>query len=136
MRRFLVCFLLLSGCAVPSRLGEQKAVVPVAVVPAHPWREMIVYVPQTDDAAASWLKWFVKYPNLRMVIAMSPHFQHLAKDPALESAVSSASKSGTAGIGVADSQRADPSFTCGLLFRQKRVASGDRIAESPLCLFR
>ncbi len=44
---------------------------------------MIVYVPQTDDAAAAWIQWLTKNPNLRMVIAMSPRFAHIAKDPAL-----------------------------------------------------
>src|SRR5258706_6925604 len=84
MRRFFVCLLFLAGCAVPRRAPEEKTV-PQAAAPSHPWREMIVYVPQTDDSAAVWLKWFVKHPNLRMVIAMSPRFQHIAKDPQIKS---------------------------------------------------
>ncbi len=60
---------------------------PAAVSANHPPREMIVYIPQTDDNAAAWLKWFVKYPDLRMVIAISPHFQHVAKDPHLKAQV-------------------------------------------------
>lgn len=80
MKRFLACLLVLSGCAVAPQIHEKK-VPPVAEVsPAHPPREMIVYVPQTDDTAAVWLKWFVKYPDLRMVIAVSPHFQTFLKD--------------------------------------------------------
>jgi len=45
---------------------------------------MLVYVPLSDDASASWVKWFVKHPTLRMVIAMSPRFQHISKDPHLK----------------------------------------------------
>lgn len=55
---------------------------------------MIVYVPQTDEAAAAWLKWFVKYPNLRMVIAMSPRFQNIAKDPHLKLQIDALVKAG------------------------------------------
>src|SRR4029077_13005574 len=62
MRRFFACFLLLAGCAAPTRVGEEKVPPPVAA-PAHPFREMVVYIPQTDDTAAVWLKWFVKYPS-------------------------------------------------------------------------
>jgi len=45
---------------------------------------MLVYIPQTDEAAAVWLKWFTQYPGLRMVIAMSPRFLHLSKDAHLK----------------------------------------------------
>ena len=67
-----------------GRVQEEK---PLAVAPAaeaHPVREMLVYVPLTDENASAWAKWFVKYPGLRLVIAMSPHFQHIAKDPILK----------------------------------------------------
>ena len=82
MKRFFVCFLLLDGCAAPGRIAEEKAVAPAAA--AHPAREMLVYVPLSDDACASWIKWFAKHPTLRMVIAVSPRFQRMAKDPHLK----------------------------------------------------
>jgi hypothetical protein len=55
---------------------------------------MIVYVPQTDDTAAGWVKWFTKNPNLRMVIAMSPRFAHPMKDPVLKSQFLALKKAG------------------------------------------
>src|SRR5258706_7299805 len=93
MRRFFVCLLLLAGCAAPPSIREEKGA-PSTTVPPHPWRMMIVYVPQTDDAAAAWLKWFTKNPSLRMVIAMSPRFAHLTKDPALRSQFLALKKAG------------------------------------------
>ena len=93
MRRFLVCFLILIGCAAPPARREEK-ITPPATATAHPWRTMIVYVPQTDDDAAGWVKWLTKNPSLRMVIAMSPHFAHMAKDPALKSQILALKKAG------------------------------------------
>jgi len=55
---------------------------------------MLVYIPLSDDAAASWLKWFVKYPALRMVIAVSPHFTHIVKDPHLKAQLLALQKAG------------------------------------------
>ncbi len=55
---------------------------------------MIVYVPQTDETAASWPKWFAKDPGLRMVIAMSPRFARLAKDPVIRSQLLALKKEG------------------------------------------
>ena len=54
----------------------------------------MVYVPQTDDAAATWIKWFTKYPQLRMVIAISPRFVRIAKDPVLRSQILALKKEG------------------------------------------
>src|SRR2546430_7800041 len=93
MRRLIVCVLFLAGCAAPTVRREEK-ITPPGAAPAHPWRMMIVYVPQTDDAAAAWLKWFTKTPSLRMVIAMSPRFAHLTKDPALRSQFLALKKAG------------------------------------------
>jgi len=55
---------------------------------------MLVYVPLADDSAAVWAKWFVKYPGLRLVIAMSPHFQHIAKDSLLKAKFQALQKEG------------------------------------------
>jgi hypothetical protein len=99
VKRFIACFLLLAGCAVPSRVGEEKAARP-EIVPPHPLRTMIVYVPQTDEAAASWPKWFAKNPDLRMVIAMSPRFTRVAASPQLKAQLSSLEKAGRLEIGL------------------------------------
>src|SRR5437016_525140 len=90
MRRFAACLLVLAGCAAP------KARQPVQGPPAaaHAWRTMIVYVPQTDDSAATWLKWYAKTPGLRLAIAMSPRFMHLAQDPVLRSQFMTLKKNG------------------------------------------
>ncbi len=93
MRRFFVCFLVLAGCAAPPSVRVEKGAAPTAL-PAHPWRMMIVYVPQTDEAAASWLKWFAKDPSLRMAIAASPRFTRIAKDPILKSRLLALKKEG------------------------------------------
>ena len=90
MRRFPVCLLVLTRlrcCADRSRTRKRSGLRTIAVPhsgAAHPVREMLVYVPLTDDSAAVWTKWFVKYPGLRMVIAMSPRFLRIAKDPILK----------------------------------------------------
>lgn len=54
----------------------------------------MIYIPQTDDAAGAWLKWFVKYPRLRMTIAMSPRFQRIGKDPTLKAGFAELLKTG------------------------------------------
>jgi hypothetical protein len=100
MRRLAIGLLLLAGCAAPTRVQNEKPATPVAAVLAHPPRDMIVYVPQTDEAAAAWLKWFVKYPNLRMVIAMSPRFLRLTKEPALKAQVQTLIKQGRLELGL------------------------------------
>jgi len=74
--------------------------IPAATFPTHPWHEMVVYVPQTDDAVASWLKWFTTYPALRMVIAMSPRFQHVANDPYLKAQIQTLMKDGRLGLAL------------------------------------
>jgi len=73
----------LAGCAAPARVSEEKAAALAA--PGHPVREMLVYVPLSDESSASWARWFVKYPELRLVIALSPRFTRLSKDPILKS---------------------------------------------------
>src|SRR5437879_5905730 len=93
MRRFFPCFLLLVGCAAPTRVVQEK-MPPQAAAPSHPWRAMVVYIPQTDDTAALWPKWFAKYPDLRMVIAMSPRFSRIAKDPVVKSQLAALQKEG------------------------------------------
>ena len=85
MRRVFICVLLLNGCAAPTRTPTKEITTAPTPLPAHAPRAMIVYVPQTDEAAAAWMKWFTQYPSLRMVIAMSPHFQRFSKDPLLKS---------------------------------------------------
>jgi hypothetical protein len=86
--------LFLTGCAVRGQVKEEKTSVPLQAAAAHPVREMLVYVPLADDSAAAWARWFVKYPGLRMVIAMSPRFQHIAKDPHLKAQFQTLQKDG------------------------------------------
>ncbi len=93
MRYFILCLVLLCGCATPQRPGE-LAVRDQPSAEPRTYRMMIVYVPQTDDAAATWLKWFETYPDLRMMMALSPRFTRLAKDPALKSRVQALEKEG------------------------------------------
>jgi hypothetical protein len=57
-------------------------------------RMMILYVPQTDDGSAAWPKWFAKNPDLRMVIAMSPRFSRITKDPIVKSQLAALQKEG------------------------------------------
>ena len=95
MRRYSIYFLiLLAGCAAPIRVQEGRPLPTAATVPYHPPREMLLYVPQTDEAAAVWLKWFTQYPDLRMVIAMSPRFLRLAKDAHLKAQFQGLQKTG------------------------------------------
>jgi hypothetical protein len=103
MRRFLACFLLFTGCAVRAQVHDTPSTLLSAssvMVSSHPLREMLVYVPLTDEAAGTWLKWFVKYPDLRLVIAMSPRFQRLAKDPALKAQFLALQKEGRLDIAL------------------------------------
>src|SRR5215204_1517711 len=57
-------------------------------------RQVIIYIPQNDQAAVQWLKLFEKYPNLRMVVALSPRFQRFAKEPLLKEKVLQLEKAG------------------------------------------
>jgi len=59
-----------------------------------PPHRLIIFIPQTDQAAASWLKLFEKHPPLRLVIAVSPRFQRLTQDPALKAKVQELQKAG------------------------------------------
>jgi len=79
---------------------HEEKTIPEVVVPAHPQRDLLIFIPQTDDAAASWLKWFVKYPQLRMVIAMSPRFMHIVKDPHLKAQFQALQKQGRLDIAL------------------------------------
>jgi hypothetical protein len=93
MKRFLVFVLFFSGCAVPQRTSQEAP--PVSQALASPSNSRIfVYVPQTDDAAAQWIKWFDTYPQLRMVIAVSPRFSKLVKDVAIKSRIDALVKEG------------------------------------------
>src|ERR1041384_8494756 len=102
MRRLFACCLLLTGCAVPKKTLEKAppAHPPAAAVSPQGELEMIVFIPQTDDAVGAWIKWFAKYPNLRMVIAVSPRFQHLTMDPTLKSQIQALVKSGRLELGL------------------------------------
>src|SRR5581483_11058872 len=111
MRRMMACcLLLLAGCAVPKKTldtaspASEKASTPLppsarTVLPVVD-REMIVFVPQTDEAAGAWIKWFTKYSNLRMVIAVSPRFQHVAKDLGIRNQIQVLMKSGRLELGL------------------------------------
>src|SRR5258708_4177749 len=94
MKRFLECIgsfsvLVLmgfiTGCATPPSTVSKVPAPSVRTTPVtHPARAVLIFVPQTDDGAAGWMKWFDRHPNLRLVIAMSPRFTRFAKDPVLK----------------------------------------------------
>src|SRR5687768_11660625 len=73
----------LAGCA-----GVQKPPAPpppaATPVPVGPPKQLIIFIPHTDQAAESWFKLFEKYPTLRMVVALSPRFQRFTKEPVLK----------------------------------------------------
>lgn len=81
---FVLATLILAGCATvpekPLKPGEIMSDKEAAKVP----RQMIVYVPLTDEEAASWLTLFSRYPRLRMVVAISPRFRQFEKRPELK----------------------------------------------------
>src|SRR5690348_16490241 len=86
---------ILAACAGPSKVTQEKKPTPgQAAAPSHKPRELIVFIPQTDDGAAGWFKLFARHPDLRMVIAMSPRFRHFEKDPALKAQALALQKSG------------------------------------------
>ncbi len=95
MRYFLLLIVFFgAGCATRSGQGPVIPVgqLPAAEVPSQ--RMMIIYVPQTDEAAANWLKWFDANPSLKMVIAFSPRFASLAKDATLKTRLQALEKEG------------------------------------------
>jgi len=55
---------------------------------------MIVFIPQTDETAASWIKLFARHPSLRMVVALSPRFKRFEQDPALKAQILALQKAG------------------------------------------
>src|SRR6266853_1137410 len=87
MRRYIaLLFVLLAACAAPKHIPPQQAL-PPAGAPAHPPRAVLIYIPQSDENAGAWLKWFAKYPDLRMVVAVSPRFQRFGREPLIKDAV-------------------------------------------------
>jgi len=92
MRRFPRLFSLLviffvgffGGCASSPEKelgpGEFMKKKEAARVP----RQMVVYVPLTDDDASSWLTLLSRYPRLRLVLAVSPRFRQFEKRPELK----------------------------------------------------
>jgi hypothetical protein len=85
----------ISGCATQApRRPEKNSPSPTLVVASRKAQEMIVFVPQTDEGAAAWIKLYARHPSLRMVIAMSPRFKHFDGDPVLKSQILALQKSG------------------------------------------
>jgi len=60
---------------------------------AHKPRELLVFIPQTDDVATAWIHVLAQHPKLRLVMAMSPRFHRFEKDPALKAQVVALEKS-------------------------------------------
>jgi hypothetical protein len=79
---------LLSACAglQPTPAPTSKGQPEQSSQPISP-RQVIIFIPQTDQSAPAWLKLFDKYPQLRMVIAVSPRFNRFAKEPPLKEKV-------------------------------------------------
>ena len=85
----------LAGCAGVQPPGTPPTTaaghnVPVSTQP----RQIIIFIPQTDQSAMSWLKLFDRYPNLRMVIAVPPRFHRFATDPLLKPKVQALEQTG------------------------------------------
>lgn len=93
MRRWIFAILLLSGCAVPKREFVREGAVSQAPAPVVP-RMMLFYVPQSEESAAVWLKWFEIYPDLRLTLAVSPRFALIAKDKTLRTKIDTLVKAG------------------------------------------
>jgi hypothetical protein len=73
----------LVGCA-GVQVSTSKQPPGLAAIAPGPPRQVIIFIPQTDQAAMSWFKLFDRYPQLRMVIAMSPRFHRFDKEPLLK----------------------------------------------------
>src|ERR1041385_6302251 len=84
------------GCAVGLQRREEPPTGKAPLPPTAPLpsRQLIIFIPQTDQSALSWLKLYDKYPNLRMAIAVSPRFQRFTKEPALKDKVLALQKAG------------------------------------------
>src|SRR5437879_13116961 len=111
MRRILDAFplallagFMLGGCLGPPPGELKKSAQTPEEKPApqagagrtapHKPRELLVFIPVTDEGAGNWLKVFARHPKLRMVIAMSPRFHRFDKDPALKGQFVALEKSG------------------------------------------
>lgn len=83
------------GCATQAPPTRGKPAELISPPPApHNAREMIVFVPQTDEAVTSWIKLFTRHPSFRMVVAMSPRFKRFEQDSALKAQILALQKAG------------------------------------------
>ncbi len=105
--KFLVCAagVMLAGCAattvsgpvIPTdssqtRLAAEPAVSPAVsnAIPAS-W---VLYVPLSETTAASSLRLFDRYPQWKMVLAVSPRFHKLIQDPLLKTKIETLEQQG------------------------------------------
>jgi hypothetical protein len=91
--------ILLAGCATPSHppAGPSPKTgipAPVQAAPAGVPRQVIIFIPQTDQAAGSWIKLLDKFPQLKMAVAVSPRFSRFSKEPALKDRLLALQKDG------------------------------------------
>src|SRR5690242_14851825 len=85
--------LLFSGCVTPHP-KQQPPAVSETPTPTRAAHELLVMVPLTDTNAAGWLNVLETKPKLRLVLAVSPRFKHLAQNPALRNRLSALQKQG------------------------------------------
>jgi len=53
---------------------------PVLAADPTPTAGLLIWVPQTDEGAASWIGFLDKHPTARLVLAVSPRFNRIQKD--------------------------------------------------------
>ena len=89
-------FLVFAGCAVQqpptTKPGATNVPTPVPIA-SHKPRQLIVFIPQTDDSIPGLFKIMAQHPTVRVVLAVSPKFARF-KTPELKSQAFALMKSG------------------------------------------
>ena len=87
----VLCF---AGCAGLQKPVPKTAPPSPVIPPSTKPSQLIIFIPQTDQAALSWFKLIDRYPQLRMVIAISPRFRRFATEPLLKQKLQELQQSG------------------------------------------
>src|SRR4051812_6923097 len=82
----------LGGCATPSPTALKAQPAATSTSPSAPAttpaaagtsKQVIIYIPQNDQSAGSWMKLFERSPQQKLSTAFSPGFGRFPKEPPL-----------------------------------------------------
>jgi hypothetical protein len=96
----VLCLLFSAGCVRQATRQPEPPTAQLPPAPTHLPRQLMVYAPQTDEAAARAIGLFDRHPKLRMVLALSPRLKKFSADPAMKARVLQLHKDGRLEFGL------------------------------------